>query len=261
VPVAGGFRKNGTAFRHGERWLLWEKAGADSGATSLNTESRAGVPPANGRRDDSPSLGQPGLWRAVASGISDRQVFEVPAKAVATEDDNEGDAPGLPSFLEWASETAQGRLPAGWCPPSREAVLAMLPPEALTWRRGPFVRQGELLLGPSRWSFRFPILPRMPHELPPVREQSLRELCLEAQSCWRMVRVGVASLPDGRALLAEVDLSGAPPVAPLVLTSLDGLKFVTGWLVEVAELLADVSVTLRVLETDGVRTLQERTER
>jgi len=243
VPEGVVFRQNGLVFRPTDRWLVWETS----------------VPEAS---PDAVAFGQPGLWRRLAKDEDACLCFEVPAKAVARAEAAAADAcaPGLPAFLEWARESALGHLPAGWRPPPRDAVLGWLPSEALTWRGGPFVRQGEVLLDPGRWAFRFPILPRLPDDLPPVREQFLHSLCRDAMVRWRMVRVGVTAVEGGRALIAEVDLSGAPPVAPLVLASLDGLKYVVAWVVEAAELLADVSVTLRVLETVGLRTPNERTE-
>jgi hypothetical protein len=243
VPEGAVFQQNGLVFRPTEHWLVWE--------TSL---PEAGF--------DACAFGRPGLWRPSTRDVAVGLCFEVPAKAVAQAEAADADdgAPGLPAFLEWARASVRGRLPAGWRPPPREEVLGWLPPEPLTWRGGPFVRQGELLLGPERWGFRFPILPRLPDDLPPVREQFLQILCRDALARWRMVRVGVSAVEDGRALIAEVDLSGAPAVAPLVLASLESLKYVVGWLVEAAVLLADVRVTLRVLEIAGLQTPKERTE-
>lgn len=244
VPEDTVFRRNGLVFRPSDRWLVWESSASEA-------------------CPDAVALGQPGLWRRRPKGDEDGLCFEVPVRAVArvAAADGEDSAPGLAAFLAWAGESACGRLPARWRPPARAEVLAWLSPDALTWRSGSFVRQGELLLDPGRWAFRFPILRRLPDALPAAREQFLHIFCRDAMARWRMARVGVASVEGGRALIAETDLSGAPPVAPLVLASLTSLKYVVGWLVEAAELLADVSVTLRVLETVGLQTPNERTER
>lgn len=243
VPRDGTYHQNGTIFLPGDAWLVLETHALESFA-------------------DDRDLGQPGLWRTVIQGGCVRRRFEVPAQAVARADaaDEEDAGPGLAPYLAWAQATACCGLPVGWQPPSIEAVQEWVPAEALTWRGGPLVRQGELILEPSRWALRFPIVPSLPAVLPPVREQWLRTLCREAQACWRMVRAGVVATPDGRSLVAEVDLSGAPPAAPLVLAGLSGLRYVVAWLAEAAELLADVSTTLHVLEPDGCPTPTERTE-
>lgn len=243
VSAGDAFRRNGLVFRPADRWLVWELSLPEAGP-------------------DTDVFGQPGLWQRMPQGDKVGLCFAVPAKAVgrSAAADGEGSAPGLAAFLEWVVESAGGRLPARWRPPARAEVLAWLSPDALTWRCGSFVRQGELLLDPGRWAFRFPILRRLPDDVPAARAQFLHIFCRDAMARWRMVRVGVASVEGGRGLIAETDLSGAPPVAPLVLASLESLKNVVGWLVEAAELLADVSVTLRVLETVGLQTPNERTE-
>ena len=67
-------------------------------------------------------LGQPGLWKWVWNGGPPHRVFEVPLWAVGDlYEDHQLDDSGPASFrslLNWALETRQGRIPAGWRPES-----------------------------------------------------------------------------------------------------------------------------------------------
>ena len=123
-----------------------------------------------------------------------------------------------------------------------------MPPNALTVRVGPLVRQGELVLTANRWALSFPILPAVPVGLPAARRRCLETLARDAQERWHMIRVGLIRAADGEALVAGLDLTGAPHSEFLFLAGLDGLRQVVSWLAEIADLLADVTVTCRSLE-------------
>ena len=181
-----------------------------------------------------------------------RFLFELPAAAACPDaedqalDDNEDLSPG--SFLGWALACATGAIPRDWRAPAGELVASWMPPNALTVRVGPLVRQGELVLTPDRWALSFPILPAVPAGLPAARRRCLEMLARDAQERWHMIRVGLVRAADGEALVAGLDLTGAPHSEFLFLAGLDGLRQVVSWLAEIADLLADVTVTCRSLE-------------
>ena len=65
-----------------------------------------------------------------------------------------------------------------------------------------------------------------------------------------MVRLGVHPGAEARALVAEVDFTGAPPSELLFSAGLDVLRHVVAWLVETADVLADPSVVIGSLALD-----------
>jgi hypothetical protein len=193
-----------------------------------------------------------GLWKQVGCEQNQKFVFETPATLMPgdyePEDGGEPEIGAPETLIDWALASANAEVPRGWRPPASDQVAAWMPPGALTVRVGGLVRQGELLLEPDRWALRFPILPCVPARLPANRRLALDLLAADAQSQFRMIRVGWTELPDGAALVAEVDLTGAPHAEFLFLTGLEGLTQAVPWLVETADILADVTVTLRALE-------------
>ena len=197
-------------------------------------------------------LDRHGLWKLVGRKRDNRFVFEFPTAvlcpgAEAEEVDQTGSA--LPeALLDWALASAANELPPSWQPPPRELVASWMPQSALTVRVGPVVRQGELLLAQDRWALHFPILPCVPAALPEERRVALDLLAADAQDQQRMIRVGWAKQAEGMALVAAVDLTGAPHSELLFLTGLEGLTHAVAWLVETADFLADATVTFRALE-------------
>jgi hypothetical protein len=117
------------------------------------------------------------------------------------------------------------------------------------------LRQGELIHQPNRLAVRFPIVQRVPDDLPPRRREWLREVLIDGQNRWRMVRIGLAEEAGSSAALAEVDLSGCPHglLESLFAAGLGALRWVVGWLVEAADFLVDGSVACRALEVCQVR--------
>jgi len=185
---------------------------------------------------------RPGLWKRVSQ---DSIRFDLPASAVGQEAD-EGCA--VEGFAEWAAASARGELPEGWEPPSQGLVDSWLPPHGLSLQLGPFAVQGQLILEPGRWELRFPVVPRVPLDLPPGRQRALKELIEVTEATWRMVRLGFSSEAGERQLVVAVNLSGAPHSEALFLAGLAGVRHVVAWVVEVADLLVDVSVPLRAPE-------------
>lgn len=203
-------------------------------------------------------LGQPGPWKSVQDArLRGRvvRVFELPPVVLdgRADDLEEDDAAGtaFQASLRWGLATADGHVPAGWTAPARERVEAFLPPGALTVRKGSLVRQGELICTPERLAVRFPVVPRVAGDLPAGRRQWLEALAADAQSQWRLVRVGLEDAADSSVLTAEVDLTGVPEslMEKLVTTSLAALRWVLSWLVTAADFVADATVRCRLLES------------
>jgi hypothetical protein len=235
TPAKDGWRRAGMSASAEAEWLTLEKAVLPR--------------PAGGTK---PDVERRGLWKHVTRGRSQRLIFDIPASLLSREAEP-GELPAtdvsLPEALvDWALASANDETPQGWLPPDSELVAGWMTPGALTVRAGCLVRQGELLLEPDRWALRFPILPAIPRELPADRRLALDLLAADAQSQLRMVRVGRSELPDGPALVAAVDLTGAPHSEFLFLTGLEGVTQVVAWLVETADFLANATTVLRALE-------------
>lgn len=180
-------------------------------------------------------LGRPALWklRSGDDGSGTRSVFEIPPTVL----------PGPGSAAEryealarWALSTANGKPDGSWEPPARDEIERRLPELALTLQVGSIAVQGTMTHEPGRLAFGFPIVERIPDDLPAPRMAWLRALLIDGQDCWRLVRIGLTA--DGAAR-AEVDLSGAPNdvIETLVPIGLDSLRLVVSSLVEPAEFL------------------------
>jgi hypothetical protein len=199
-----------------------------------------------------------GLWKSDGAG---RLIFEVPVAACrAVEEEHGGGLPGIcpGPIAEWAHASLQGKVPQDWRLPARELVELWVAPGALTLQLGPLLRQIELILEPSRWAMQVAIVPSVPAGLPRSRVRCLEELAADADQQWRLVRVCLERRPAGFSLLAGIDLTGAPHSEPLFLACLDGLRNVAHWLAETADLLADVTVTLRSPEVWQKQPRQEK---
>ncbi|PYJ08075.1 MAG: hypothetical protein DME25_02345, partial [Verrucomicrobia bacterium] len=81
----------------------------------------------------------------------------------------------------------------------------------------------------------------------------LRLVLADGQSIWRMVRLALTSETDNAAVLASIDLTGAPPCEELFLASLDAIKQAVIGLAETVELLADDSSESELLATPPSR--------
>ncbi len=112
---------------------------------------------------------------------------------------------------------------------------------------GAIARQGALVLDDDRLMFRFPVVHKIPQSLSAARKTWLRELLVDAQNRWRLVRIGM----NGRSeVQAQVDLTGAPHHAleELVLIGTDALRLVVSSLVEPADFLVNGAQDCRAVE-------------
>jgi hypothetical protein len=202
-------------------------------------------------------LGRPGLWKLAGRGrrARVRRVFELPPSILPR--------PGSASscFEElagWAHATECGRHDHDWSPPPREEVERWLPAQALTLQVGSIALQGRMTHGDDRLAFDFPVVPRMPEDLPPAREAWLRELLADGQNRWRMVRIGLTDEGVGQ---AQVDLSGAPhdSLEQLVCVGLDALRHVVSSIVEPADFLVNGAESCCAVEFSPTQPKKRRT--
>ena len=201
-----------------------------------------------GRRPKDPlrgQLGLPGLWKLSANGhgATAHRVFELPPSITPRRD---AEPARFDLLSAWAHATVDGRPDRGWSPPPREDIERLLPEGALTLQVGAVALQGALDHDDSRLALDFPIVPRIPDDLPPARAAWLEELLADAQNRWRMVRIGI----DGVTAAAQIDLSGAPhdTLAPLVRIGVDALRHVVSSLVEPADFLVNGADGSRAVE-------------
>jgi hypothetical protein len=162
------------------------------------------------------------------------------------------------SLLHWALETRAGRVQSDWVAPAADLVDSWLPRGALTVQTAGLVRQGNLILHPARWALRIPVLPLIPAGLSDPRREALRELAAEARRHWAMVRLGFATEHGSSALVAEVDLSGAPHSELLFSAGLDVLRHVVAWLAETVAVLADPAIRIQSLDPGGLNTTNQK---
>ena len=197
------------------------------------------------------------MWKWVGGVAGPRLLAEFPPAVVRAQPDPEDVNDETPTMaaqlVKWALASATGEVPHAWQPPARELVESWLSAGGLTIQSGPFVSQGEHILKPDRWALRFPILSRVPPELPRARREWLRLVLADGQSIWRMVRLALTSETDNAAVLASIDLTGAPPCEELFLASLDAIKQAVIGLAETVELLADDSSESELLATPPSR--------
>ncbi len=227
------FRQNGLAVRIDRRWLTATQAVDEA------TDPLAG------------QLGRPGLWKVVPHDGGLRREFHLPLSilsAAVSEEEEAGDA--LESCLAWIGASALDDVPAGWEGPLRSEVEQWLPEGGLTVEAKPSPAQGTLISDEGRLALRMPIVAEIGAGLSEARRAWIREALLDAQARWRMVRVGLEGPADRPAAVGEVDLSGAPPAVlqALVSVSLEGLRWVSGWAIGSAGLLADARVGCRLWE-------------
>jgi hypothetical protein len=236
----GRWRRNGTAFATDGRWSLLQTHTDATGFDPLKTK-----------------LGQPGLWKPLRAGNgATLRVFDLPPSMFSADsDDTFSDAePGWPvkACVRWALDTADGRLPDGWQSPPRAEVESWIPRGGLTVQFRSVLRQGSLHHGPDRLALRFPVVPRLPADLPAHRRAWLREILCDAQSRARMARLGVGA---GGGIEAEVDLSGAPrsAVEGLFGMGLESLRWLVEWL-EIADfVVSDAASACRAFEVCAMR--------
>jgi hypothetical protein len=221
-----------------------------NGSLSFSVRSSWGTFASNGepRRADPlrDQLGRPGLWKYATDAQCKplRRVFELPPSLLRRA---ETDADSFEHLAGWALATADGEADDAWSPPPKEEVDSWLPDGALTLQAGAMARQGTLIREDRRLALGFPILSEVPSDLPAARVQWVRELLIDGQNRWRLVRIGLS--PDAEAR-AEVDLTGAPHAAlrELVQTGLEALRLVVASIVESADFLVNGAAGCRAVE-------------
>ena len=232
-----GYRRDGTCFKVDGRWA-W-------------LESFHEQPARHGPRAE---LDQPGLWKTNDDSSGRLQLFEFPTAVLFAEQADEGNEaeqiPVIESCLSWALETAEAKVPDGWEAPSKASVESWIPQGKLTVQSGALVRQGELIVATNQLAIRFPLVQALARDLPEARRRWLEEFLRDAQNCWRMVRFGITRHAEDASVVAELNLTGAPPriIEQLLLTGLDGLRWAVLALVETAEFLADATIRSQTLE-------------
>lgn len=191
-------------------------------------------------------LGRPGLWKLVTGQRHGtvRKVFDLPPSILPRDASVAG---RFEKVAGWALATCGGKADRSWSPPAEEELERWLPANALTLQVGEIARQGEMTRGTGRLSFDFPVVTKIPRDLPAPRREWLQELLADTQDRWRMVRIGLAGRSE---VHAQVDLTGAPHEAleELVPLGLDTLRLVVSFVVEPADFLVHGSEGCRALE-------------
>ncbi|NNC87240.1 MAG: hypothetical protein HKN82_02130 [Akkermansiaceae bacterium] len=215
-----------------------------------------------------PAPERPGLWKLHGSGPARRLAFPIPAISVADraglDDDvinanliddgviNEtrDEAGPFEACLRWALTSLAGEVPAGWAAPSEASVAEAAGETGLTIRCGSILRQIKVVRAERRFALRVPLAGPVPATLPERRAAWLGALLRDSQDRWQLVRC--AMTPDDRAI-AEVDLTGMPAAAaPFLLpAALASLRWLTGAVVETAELLLDPEADTELFQCHG----------
>jgi hypothetical protein len=178
-------------------------------------------------------------------------------------------ADGLRAAVSWALTTCKDEephIPAGiqtgqgasapgqadWCPPSAQRLDALLPPGSLTVQTGGIVLQGSVHREAERLALKIPLCSSIPEPISSSRRHWFRELLLDGQNSWRMVRLCWDEKDDsGRSVpWVEVDLTGAPTqlLEPLIPAALAAIRWVVAWMAHSADFLADGTRHCRLLE-------------
>ena len=228
-----GYRHQGSSFTVRSGW----------GALELK---RLGADPLRGL------MGKPGLWKCMVDERDGRvrQVFDFPPAILRASHSchtHDGADDVFRESVRWALATAGGAPVEGWSAPDPEEANEWLDAELLTIQVGSILRQVSLHHGADRLALTAPILNALDPDLDPARTGWLRELLIDAQNRWPMIRVGFAT---DSAVHAEVDLSGAPHavIEQLLELGLDGLRNLIEWIVQAADFLASDTSVCRALE-------------
>jgi hypothetical protein len=197
------------------------------------------------------TLGQPGLWRAVRAS-SGRLVasFDCPSVAIlrSLSDTVPEELARLDADLvDWMITTSAGAEPQALYGPPRDEVTSWIDESRLSVRAGDALTRGRIDCEGDRLRIRFPDIVCLDPELSPARLDWLRELCLDAQSRWQLVRFGLR----GERVCAEVDLCGAPIelLPPLTVWAVEALRVAIEWALPGCALLADPALVCPLLDT------------
>jgi hypothetical protein len=216
--------------------------------TVRSDSGQAGKP---GRQE----IGRPGLWRRVESEGSWDRICDLPLSVLeqlVDEPDGASEVAGpLAASLSWLVATAHEHLPRGWSPPPRDLLEQSMDTARWTVRDGPHASRGRLVCEPGRLAIAFPIVARIPGDLPPPRQRWLAAVLGAAGSTWRLVRTGLdRAVASGAGAWAEVDLSGAPYalIRSLFPVALDAVRCVVAWALGPAALTIDQRIESTILK-------------
>jgi hypothetical protein len=200
-------------------------------------------------------MGEPGLWKLISyKNRKPWKVFEFPS-VILTENNSdfetvveEAKSP-LSATLRWARDTLNGERFNSWSSPPKPDMLDLISPDSLTVQCGRYARQGELICNPKRLALRFPLIFHVPDDLPDSSAYWLRNLLIDAQNRWKLVRIGFRDKSSATTVQAEVDLTGAPHsvLAGLMTVALSSLHAVATWVIPSAEFLAEQTADLWAL--------------
>jgi hypothetical protein len=255
--AASPFRRSrrGIGYRHKGLCVTW-----DHRWLTVATKAQSGSDPLWGQ------MGKPGLWKPLVPPKTKRprRELHLPLEVIAGSGPWGADAEEAPdplrACLDWAAATAKGELPKGWKSPPRDQVESWIPRGGLVVRCGPLLRQGSLRYGPNRLGLRFPLAGALSERISLVRRDWLAQVLSDAESRWRMVRVGFCGAPDRPAVRAEVDFSGAPHqvLEGLFRAGLDAMRWVVSWSLWSVGFLCDARVACRSWEAPRAGTARRK---
>ena len=146
----------------------------------------------------------------------------------------------------WCGEAGEGNIPEDWSPPCQGELDHILTKDALTIRHNSLLREIKIL-DDKEYVLRL-TLAEIEGELSPRRSEWLDAFLTAASAYWPLVHFGLT--PDGRAAVAEVNFTGAPPevLETLLQPALDSFRWIVAGLVETAEFIASPESESGVLE-------------
>lgn len=184
-------------------------------------------------------LGQAGPWKAVEDKGALRRICDLPL-------DDGADPHASAAMLRWAVETSRGEFDLrGWQPPPGHEISEALGHGKLEVQVADQVRRGTCIVEESRLALRLPLMTSIDPDLSPQRRSRLEHLLNQAQSKWRMVRIGMDGGADAQ-VIAEIDLTGCPHEmlcgGGLLKSARDCLVACVNWIVYPATVVADTAV-------------------
>ncbi|KYK23605.1 hypothetical protein AYK24_07280 [Thermoplasmatales archaeon SG8-52-4] len=186
---------------------------------------------------NSNQLGQPGLWKyTVGDNVISRR-FDIPPEILGL---------SLEEFISWAILTSdQRRFQETWRRPLLEELD--LKKEDFVVQYDRFIRRIHLVNENQTLALRLSILPVVP-ELDKYRLQCLRDVLIDAQNRWRLLRITLGS--PGESIEAEINFSGAPQsiLRNLIKSGLNVLSLFMKWLIASVDLLANVSLKSNIFK-------------
>ena len=199
-------------------------------------------------------LGRKGLWKPMSSAEGVVAAFDILCEpghiGIAGRFDEDLPAESLVlAQINWGMATRESVPHLDWISPARNELDDIITTDALTMQIGLHLCLGRLLHEPDRLALRFPVVGPIAEDLSCTRRGWLRSILLEANSRWRLVRVGFTGANESD-IAAEVDLTGAPPaiLPDLARMGLDALRWVVGYTIETLSILTDANTACCVFE-------------